>query len=139
MSEQPTPTSPEPSEINSATQDELAEATANAEETNRPQELADDPLETLRAALADKHNEYLRAKADTENVRRRAVEDRIKAQRFAVESFASDLLPVVDAFKMALENRAAPLDKILEGVDMTQKLLVQTLEKHGVKTHCFAG
>jgi hypothetical protein len=52
--------------------------------------------------LAD---QFLRAKADTENVRRRAEEDVSKARKFALESFADSLLPVIDSLEAGLASR----------------------------------
>lgn len=104
--------------------------------SDEPETVFSDPaaeILTLQAALQQKQDEFLRAKAETENVRRRGVEERIKAQKFAIENFASDLLPVLDVFASALANPDAPLDKVLEGVAMTQKLLTTTLEKNAVK------
>src|SRR5215471_4495444 len=64
----------------------------------------------LDAALA-KANEnyelYLRARADTENVRRRGQEEIGKAHKFAIESFADALVPVIDSLEKALETRDA--------------------------------
>lgn len=90
-------------------------------------------IERLKLDLQNKHEDFLRAKAETENIRRRGVEERIKAQKFAIESFALDLLPVVDALTASLSNPDAVAEKLLEGVHLTQKMLIAALEKNGVK------
>ena len=68
---------------------------------------AENPLEAqlsaTEAKLADMHDAFMRAKADAENIRRRAQEDVSKAHKFAVESFAEALLPVRDSLEMALK------------------------------------
>ena len=63
------------------------------------------PEELLRQAelkAAEHHDAWLRAKAETENVRRRAQDDIAKAHKYAVEKFASELLPVKDSLEAAL-------------------------------------
>src|SRR5689334_18088453 len=60
---------------------------------------ADAALAEAQAKLAELQESYLRAKAETENVRRRAQEDVSKAHKFAIESFAEHLLPVIDSLE----------------------------------------
>ncbi|MBU6191129.1 MAG: nucleotide exchange factor GrpE [Betaproteobacteria bacterium] len=72
---------------------------------------------------------YLRAKADTENIRRRGQEDVAKAHKFAVEGFAESLLPVRDSLEMTLANAAASPESLKEGVDATLRLLVSAFER----------
>jgi molecular chaperone GrpE len=78
----------------------------------------------------------LRAQADAVNVQRRAEQEVDKARKFALERFVSELLPVVDNMARALE--AAGTDEavkpIVEGVELTQKSLIDALQKHGVET-----
>jgi len=79
------------------------------------------------------HDAWLRAKAETENVRRRAVEDVEKARKFAVDKFAGELLPVQDTLDAALSTgETASLDKIKEGVELTLKQLAGVFEKNGI-------
>ena len=90
----------------------------------------------LQAAL-DKANEhydlYLRARAETDNVRRRAQEDVAKAHKFAVESFAESLVPVIDSLEKALEATNASPEAMREGVDLTLKQLKSAFEKGNLK------
>jgi molecular chaperone GrpE len=90
----------------------------------------------LQAAL-DKANEhydaYLRAKAETENVRRRAQEDVAKAHKFAVEAFAESLLPVIDSLEKALEASNATTEAMREGVDLTLRQLKAAFDKGNLK------
>jgi molecular chaperone GrpE len=86
----------------------------------------------LQAALAKANENYelfLRAKAETENVRRRAQEDIAKAHRFAIESFAADLLPVADSLEKALETGDATAESIRQGVELTLRQLMAAFEK----------
>jgi len=115
----------------------------SAEEGNTPAMPADDGLaavettpsleELLRQAelkAEEHHDAWLRAKAETENVRRRAQEDIVKAHKFAVEKFAGDLLAVKDTLEMALADQNP--DSLRSGVEMTLKNLVAAFEKAAV-------
>ncbi len=86
-------------------------------------------LETRHAELSDA---YLRAKAEAENVRRRAEEEIGKARKFAVESFAKSLLPVRDSLEAAIAVPAASPEQLLEGVHATLRQLTAALERNKV-------
>jgi molecular chaperone GrpE len=75
---------------------------------------------------------YLRAKAEAENVRRRAEEEIAKARKFAVESFADSLLPVKDSLEAAIAIQAATPEQLLEGVHATLRQLSAALERSKV-------
>jgi molecular chaperone GrpE len=76
------------------------------------------------------HEAFMRAKAEGENIRRRAQEDVAKAHKFAVESFAEAMLPVKDSLEMALKIEAPTLDSLKEGVEMTLKQLNSAFERN---------
>jgi molecular chaperone GrpE len=86
----------------------------------------------LQAALA-KANEnyelYLRARADSENIRRRAQDELAKAHKFAIESFAESLVPVMDSLEKALETQNATAESLREGASLTLKQLQSAFEK----------
>ncbi|MCG1041459.1 nucleotide exchange factor GrpE [Mycetohabitans sp. B8] len=86
-------------------------------------------LEQAQAKIAELHESVLRACAETENVRRRAQDDVAKAHKFAIESFAEHLLPVVDSLEAALADNAGDLAKVREGVELTLRQLSSALEK----------
>jgi molecular chaperone GrpE len=75
------------------------------------------------------HDAWLRAKAETENARKRAQEDVSKAHKFAVESLASELLPVRDSLEAALAVESATLETYRSGVELTLRQLVAVFEK----------
>ena len=87
-------------------------------------------LAEAQAKLAEMQDAFLRAKADAENIRRRAQEDISKAHKFAVESFAESLLPVKDSLEMALKIETPSIESLKEGVDMTLKQLSSAFEKN---------
>jgi molecular chaperone GrpE len=90
----------------------------------------------LTAALAEVEklrDEWLRAKADTENVRRRGAEDVAKAHRYGLESFAGALLAVKDSLDAALTVENTSIDSFKEGVEITAKQLDGVFEKFAIK------
>lgn len=90
-------------------------------------------IEKLQVEIAEKNDAFVRAKAEGENIRKRAVEERIRAQKFAIESFAVDLLPVADALKASLENVDVDIKKIVEGIKLTQKLFESVCSKNNLQ------
>ena len=87
-------------------------------------------LAELETKLAEAQDAFLRAKADAENIRRRAQEDISKAHKFAVESFAEALLPVRDSLEMALKIETPSIESLKEGVEMTLKQLSSAFERN---------
>ena len=90
---------------------------------------AEAALAEAQAKIAELQESFLRAKAETENVRRRAHEEVQKAHKFAIESLAERLLPVMDSLEAALADSTGDLAKILEGVDLTLRQLMSAMEK----------
>jgi molecular chaperone GrpE len=86
-------------------------------------------LVDAQAELAEAKENFLRAKAETENVRRRSQEDVSKAHKFAIESFAEYLLPVIDSLEAALADDSGDAAKVREGVELTLRQLTSALEK----------
>src|SRR5690606_40404175 len=78
-------------------------------------------LAEAQAKAAELQDAFLRAKAETENLRRRAQDDVTKAHKFAIEGFAEALLPVRDSLEMALKVDTPSVDSLKEGVEMTLK------------------
>ena len=97
---------------------------ANAEPTLEEQ------LSATEAKLAEMHDAFMRAKAEGENIRRRAQEDVSKAHKFAIESFAEAMVPVRDSLEMALKVETPSVESLKEGVEMTLKQLSSAFEKN---------
>jgi molecular chaperone GrpE len=89
-------------------------------------------LAELEAKHAEMADAYLRAKAEAENVRRRADEEIAKARKYAVESFAESLLPVKDSMEAAIGTPDASREQVLEGVHATLRQLAAALERNKV-------
>jgi molecular chaperone GrpE len=87
-------------------------------------------LSATEAKLAEMHDAFMRAKAEGENIRRRAQEDVSKAHKFAVESFAEAMLPVRDSLEMALKVETPSIESLKEGVEMTLKQMTSAFEKN---------
>jgi molecular chaperone GrpE len=101
-----------------------------------------DPAETLAARLEGAEQQLeqyrdqaLRAQAEAENTRRRASRDVENAHKYALEKFTADLLPVLDSLEKAVEvaSGSTGAESIGEGVQLSLKLFLSVLEKHGVQ------
>ena len=89
-------------------------------------------VSNLKAQNADLADQFLRAKAEAENARRRAEEEVSKARKFAVESFAESLLAVADSLEAGLAIQEATREQLREGSEATLKQLKSALERHKV-------
>ncbi len=87
---------------------------------------------TLQAKNTELADSYLRAKAETENARRRADDEISKARKFALESFAESLLPVADSLEAGLSIEDATPEQIKAGAEATLKQLKSALERNRV-------
>ncbi len=129
-----TPADASPEEIEAA----LA---ANEAESMDALTVAMAELATLKAKAADLHDQNLRAAAEVQNIRRRSEEDVSKARKFAVESFAEGLLPVMDSLAagLAIQNatneqlrEGEALKAMREGMEATLRQLKSALERSKV-------
>jgi len=100
-------------------------ATANTDTLPSTEEL----LRQAELNAAEHHDAWLRAKAETENVRRRALEDVARAGKFAVEKFATELVAVKDSLEAALTNENQSAENMKAGVELTLKQLTSAFEK----------
>ena len=89
-------------------------------------------IASLKAKNAELADNYLRAKAEAENARRRAEEEIAKARKFAVEGFAESLLPVADSLEAGLLIKDASAEQIRIGTEATLKQLKSALERNKV-------
>ena len=108
-----------------------AEAAAAAEQADQAAAQVNE-LETLKAQNADLAEQYLRAKAEVENMRRRTEEEVAKVRKFAVEGFAESLLPVLDSLEAGLAVQEASVQQIREGAEATLKQLQSALNRNKV-------
>jgi len=127
---------------NSTVETELEnEETPQTEASEETQEESVDELTQLKELVTEWEDKYLRTHADFENSKRLLAKDKTAAVAYANESFANDMLSVVDSFESALatieatdvEEGAEVLGKIKEGLDLTYGQLSKMLEKNGIK------
>lgn len=105
------------------------------------EETGPNEIDTLRAEAADLRDRLLRALAETENLRRRAEREKQDASQYGVTKFARDMLQIGDNFARALAAAPAALrdaadpqiKAVLDGVEATERQLLASLERHGVK------
>ena len=98
-------------------------------------------LQALQDEVASLKDQRLRALAEAENIRRRAEKENADASQYAVTKFARDMVGIADNFARALAAVPAPirdaadpqLKAVLDGVEATDRQLMQTLERYGVK------
>ncbi len=111
----------------------VIDATVEDPEAAAGNDLASE-LATSQAAVAENRDLYLRALADLENYRKRALRDREDAIRFANDNLLREILPVLDNLERALEHAGDEAEqKVLrEGVEMTLSQLRKVLESAGV-------
>lgn len=86
-------------------------------------------LQKAEVEAAELRDAWLRARADLDNVRKQAATDVAKAHKYALERFASDLLPVKDALESTIAAKGASADALLAGVELTLKQLNAAFEK----------
>jgi molecular chaperone GrpE len=89
----------------------------------------EDLLKQAESQAKEHHDAWLRAKAETENVRKRAQDDVAKAHRYALESFSEALLPVRDSLEASLAAPNVSLESLRTGVELTLKQLASVFEK----------
>ncbi|QTD43810.1 nucleotide exchange factor GrpE [Ottowia testudinis] len=109
-----------------------AAAAANAADASAERDHALAELDSLKTKVAELQDQSLRAQADAQNARRRADDEIAKVRKFAVESFAESLLPVLDSLEagLAVENATAP--QLREGTEATLRQLLSALERNKV-------
>ena len=119
---------PSPEQENTAA-DLQAEAGAQAAPADAEGKTPEQEIAELNQKLTEMQDNYLRAKAEGENIRRRAAEDISKAHKFAIESFAEHLVPVTDSLYAALSAETIDAKAFKEGLEITLKQLLSAFEK----------
>jgi molecular chaperone GrpE len=120
-----------------------ANDSAPAVDLETPEDSAGEPdrLAQLEAEKTDLKEKLLRTLADMENLRRRTEREVVDARTYAVTNFARDMLTVADNFQRAIDNVPAEareggdpaLKALIEGIELTEREMLKTLERYGVK------
>ncbi|WP_420430273.1 nucleotide exchange factor GrpE [Hyphobacterium sp.] len=121
-------------EIEAAEKAAMEAAEADADNSPSPE----DAVRALQAELEDTREKLMRTAAEIQNTRRRAERDVRDAREYAISRFAGDVLNVADNLSRALQAAQAevlegPAKTLVDGVALTEKTLLSTLERHGVK------
>ncbi|HXF17038.1 MAG TPA: nucleotide exchange factor GrpE [Burkholderiales bacterium] len=116
---------------------------ANLADVNPERPAANDPaqeepaLETLlekaENAAQEHRDAWLRAKADADNIRKRAQSDLVNAHKYALENFSAELIPVRDSLEAALASQNATPEALRSGVELTLKQLTAAFEKFSIR------
>ncbi len=122
---------PENENIDANPEEQVAEALEETAVEKEDVALAE-KLANAEKQAADMQEAFLRAKAEGENIRRRAQEDIAKAHKFAIENFAQSMVGVKDSLEMALKTDVPSVDSIKEGVDATLRQLNQVFEQNKI-------
>jgi molecular chaperone GrpE len=89
-------------------------------------------IAALQAKAAELQDQYVRGQADVQNARRRADDEVSKARKFALESFADSLLPVLDSLEAGLAVQTATPEQIREGAEATLRQLKSAMERNKI-------
>lgn len=121
------------------TQEEMVE-TAEAEQGAEEENALEVQLEEALAESADLRDKMLRMAADFENTKKRMEKERLSVMKYAGENIFREILPVLDNLERAIDQGVMEgvdpkqsLDGLIEGVQLTRKSLVNSLEKFEVK------
>lgn len=114
------------------------EESSNSDEAQAEAEAVENEFDLLQAELAALKDKYARVHADFDNIKKRLEREKYTAVEYANEKFAKDMIPVLDALDGALNSvkaggdKTEMFDKLKEGIELTHKQFLTSLEKHGV-------
>ena len=128
-------------EETNSVEEELTQTEEEQVEVIQEEEVTEvDELETLKAKVAELEDQYLRANAEFENMRKRLEKEKMSAVAYANEKFASDMLAIIDALDAASLLKESEdikpeelFEKVKEGIDLTVDQFKKSFEKHGIE------
>ena len=110
----------------------------NSDEAEAEAEAVENEFDLLSAEMAELKDTYARVHADFDNIKKRLEREKYTAVEYANEKFAKDMIPVMDSLQGAMNSvnsdadKAELFDKLKEGIELTHKQFLTSLEKHGV-------
>jgi len=124
----------EPRNDESGSPDVIVDESAElSDEASAETAIEEDPVVALQAKADENWNNYLRAAAELENVRKRSARDVDNARKFALDRFGADLLAVRDSLELGLQaDVSADAEQLKKGSEATLNLLTQTMERFGI-------
>lgn len=93
----------------------------------------DEEIENLKKELDKLKNDYTRVFADMDNLKKRLEQEAINTKKYRIQSFALEILPVIDNLERALASKDDKEDAFYKGVKMIYDQLIKSLENEGVK------
>jgi molecular chaperone GrpE len=138
----PTQTDPTDARDQAATESTSASPAAQTAPDASPTDTAKaEPTEALQAEVASLKDRMLRTLAEMENMRRRTEKEVSDARSYAISNFGRDILTVADNVRRALdsvpsearEGAQGPLKALIEGIELTERDLLNTMERHGIR------
>ena len=109
-----------------------------SDEAEAEAEAVENEFDLLSAELAELKDKYARVHADFDNIKKRLEREKYTAVEYSNEKFAKDMIPVMDSLQGAMNSvnsdadKAELFDKLKEGIELTHKQFLTSLEKHGV-------
>lgn len=105
------------------------------EDSSENRDEKDIEIDELKAKLKESEDKYIRVFSEFENYKKRLEKEKYQAIEYASEKFAKDLLPVLDNLQMAVQSAdtTPDVEKLKEGVELTLKNFLSTLQKNGVE------
>ena len=91
-------------------------------------------IESLKQLVEENVDKAVRAQAELDNLRKRTIRDVENAHKYALEKFVNGLLPVIDSMVLGINasENAEDVESLREGMDLTLKMFLDTLEKFGI-------
>ena len=130
-------------EIEEEIQDEISteeELTCEEQDVCEEEVEVVDEIQTLKIKVAELEDQYLRANAEFENMKRRLEKEKMSAVAYANEKFANDMLAIIDALDAASLLKESEdikseelFEKVKEGIDLTVEQFKKSFEKHGIE------
>lgn len=120
-------------------EEEIKEENGEATETEQPEETkepsAQEIIEDLQNQLNQAKNDFARAYADTENMKKRLQKEADTAKKYRFQQAGLELLPVLDNMRMALDAKTenSEIENYVKGFEMIYQQLLRVLENEGVK------
>ena len=124
---------PESGETSNTVDAQETAANEAAETAGETRANLEELLKDAELKAAEHHDAWLRAKADAENIRRRAQTDVANAHKYAIENFSAELLAVMDSLDAALAVENATVENFKNGMELTRKQLATVFEKFNIK------
>jgi len=114
----------------------LEDAHKDEDKLDSPEKNADSleaQLEAAQAKASENWQQFIRAKAEMDNLRRRNAKDVENAHKYGIEKFVNELLPVMDSMSLGLAAEDASAESLREGMELTMNMLVKMMEKLGIE------